>query len=259
MRSVAERVGMAVVASGAALILISLSGAATAQNEPPPPALVLEELVDGEVRCISTGPECTDVNLYGQDARPDMPPIVPGEVRTTIVQLRNAGDIAASSLDLTPGTCRNEPLDGRPLLTDLCATVTVAIACSMDGTTFSFGPQTLAAFGEGGSRQVIPGLAAGSSATCEFTVTYPPGAPVIQAIRAVQPITKTLTAPEPRPEPPAPPGPPAPPAPTPVPPPGVLPVTGSNSLLPALAGLALVLAGGVVHRLSRRDDTGTPG
>ncbi|MDD9371576.1 MAG: hypothetical protein PV358_15770, partial [Acidimicrobiales bacterium] len=242
----------AVAVTVTAVALLALSVAAAAQAQTAAPSLVLEQSSNGEVTCVSPSATCSAVNLYGRDGSTNTPPVFPGDQLTTTVQLRNAGNLAASGLHLAAGACENEPVDGGgAVLADLCATVTVAVECGTDGTTVSLEPQTLVGFGQAGSRTVAAPLAAGAVATCRFTVTYPADAPASpQALQAVQPVTWTLMAPDaPTPGPsPAPPdaggtspGPATPPG-------GALAFTGGNALALALAGMVLLFLGGVLHR-----------
>jgi hypothetical protein len=231
---------------------------------------VLQQLLNGQVQCVSTNATCSVVNLYGNNgASPN--PVAPGDVRTTTVQLLNAGTTAASGLTMTPGACQNQALATGVPTGDLCGILTVTISCTTGNSTFSYGPQTLTTFGEQGTQTVNNGLAAGASSTCQFTVTYPadpssgaasdPGTTL-----GVQPITWTLTAneattPTPPPTTPATPGAPAGVAPGPATPsavPGPLAVTGSYALALALVGLALLVIGRVLSRMSRRRDQHDP-
>jgi hypothetical protein len=242
----------AVAASAAAAALLALSisvAAVTAGNDPPSSPLVLEQLLNGQVQCTSPDATCTVVDLYGQNGNPNSPNLNPnGETRTTTVQLLNAGSIAASELILTPGTCANEALSRVPV--DLCSTVSVAVSCTTGGSNISLGPQSLTAFSELGPQIVDSGLASGASTTCTFTVSFPPGSPAaLQSTRAEQPDTWTLVSNEtvtPTPSGPAP-GPSAPGA-----VPGPLAVTGSNPIVLALLGLALLVTGRVLVRAVRR-------
>jgi hypothetical protein len=242
-----------VIASGAAALLLGLSLSfsvtAAAQTNPADTMLVLEQLVNGDVRCTSTGAVCSGVDLYGQDGNGGTL-VHPGDQLTTTVQLRNASIIASAGLDLSPGACRNQTLSGGTADADLCATVTVAVACaSPGGPTFVSGPQPLTGFGQDGARTVTPGLAAGASTMCEFTVIYPADAPpTTWGLRAVQPITWTLMAPDIavaasdiERAPTAPAGGAAGGAAG-----GTLPVTGGAVLPLALAGLVLAVAGAVL-------------
>lgn len=252
----------AVAVTATAVALLALSVAAAAQAQTAAPSLVLEQSSNGEVTCVSPAATCSAVNLYGRDGSIDTPPVFPGDQLTTTVQLRNAGNLAASGLHLAAGACENEPVDGGgAVLADLCATVTVAVECGTDGTTVSLEPQTLVGFGQAGSRTVAAPLAAGAVATCRFTVTYPADAPASpQALQAVQPVTWTLMAPDaPTPGPSPSPAPPdaggTSPGPA-TPPGGALAFTGGNALALALAGLVLLVLGGVLHRASRGRDGG---
>jgi hypothetical protein len=241
----------------AAAILLSLAVAAAAQAAPPAPRLVLEQSLHGEVVCTSTEATCGAVDLYGSDGSRDTTPIEPGDHRTTTVQLRNAGDIAASGLDVSAAACANRPLDGGAAVADLCGTVTVAVACEGGGRTFGLGPQTLTRFGQDGSHTLAAPLAAGEATTCQFDLRYPADAPAIgQALQAVQPVTWTLVAPEPlSPSPSLSPSVPLPggSAPASAPPSrGPLAFTGGGAVPFALAGVALLVVGAVLHRLSRR-------
>jgi hypothetical protein len=242
------------------LFALSVSAvAASAGTGPSSSSLVLQQLLNGQVQCVSTNATCSVVNLYGNNGvSPN--PVAPGDVRTTTVQLLNAGNLAASSLTLSPGSCQNHALSGGIAAGDLCGTVTVAIFCTTGAATFSYGPQTLTTFGQQGVHTVNSGLAAGASSTCRFTVTYPGGATFPPATLAVQPVTWTLTAneaPTPTPAPPTTPGAPAGVAPGAAAPssvPGPLAVTGSDELVLALAGFALLVVGRVLSRLARRRD-----
>jgi hypothetical protein len=253
---------LAVVTSVVATILLALSigaVAATAGSNPPSSPLVLQQLLNGQVQCVSNDATCTAVNLYGQNGNPNSPNLNPnGETRTTSVQLLNAGSQAASNLTLTPGACVNQDLSGTPV--DLCSIISVGVSCSTAGSDVSFGPLSLTAFGRLGTQIVDPGLAPNASTTCTFTVVFPPGSPASAlATRAVQPVTWTLLSsetPTPTPTPTAPgtpaPGVPAPGVPAPSAVPGPLAVTGSNPIVLALAGLALLVAGRVLARAARR-------
>ena len=248
-----RRLRASAAASVVAALLLLLSVAAAAQVEPPDSPLVLQQLLGGEVTCVSTEATCTLVNLFGQDGAPSTGPIRPGDQLDTTVQLRNAGTIAASGLDLVAGPCQTEPLSGEVALADLCATITVALDCTAGDATFSLEPQTLTSFGQGVSHSVAAPLAAGASATCQFTITYPADAPpATQELRAVQPATWTLVAPDAPSPTPSDPGGGASPAPA-VPPRGPLAFTGADALPLVLAGVALLVAGGVLYRFRRHD------
>jgi hypothetical protein len=256
-----------VATSVAAAMLLALSVsavAASAGTGSSSSSLVLQQLLNGQVQCVSPDATCSVVNLYGNDGvSPN--PVAPGDVRTTTVQLLNAGTLAASSLTMTPGACQNQTLVAGVPTGDLCGTLTVTISCTTGNSTFSYGPQTLTTFGEQGTHTIETGLAPGASSTCRFTVTYPAGADIAAASVAgmtlgTQAITWTLTAneaPTPTPSPPTTPGAPAAVTPGPAAPstvPGPLAVTGSYPLALALAGLALLVVGRVLSRLSRRRD-----
>lgn len=248
-----RRRASSVVVCAAAAVLLALSVgsvdavAGPVQADPPSGSLVLEQSLDGQTTCVSPDATCSVVNLYAQDGDPSPPPIDRGAQRTTTVQLRNAGSVTASGLDLSPAACRNQPLHGGTAGADLCATVTVAVDCATGGSPFSLGPQTLTSFGQEGTRTVTAGLAPGASATCRFTVAYPLDAPLItEALRAVQPVTWTLTAGEtPPPSDGVAPGPSTPGR-------GPLALTGVDVLPLVLAGVALLAAGGLALRWSRR-------
>jgi hypothetical protein len=264
----------AVIACVIAVILLALSVTAAAQTESTNPTLVLEQLLNGEVACVSADATCSAVDLYGRQGNRNTGPINPGDRLSTTVQLRNAGNITASGLHLSADACQNQALDGGTALADLCDTVTVAVDCAADGTTFSLEPQTLGSFGQDAHTVAAP-LAPGASATCRFDVAYPTDRPAItERLRAVQPVTWTLMAPDvpgPGPGPGQEPGPgqgrglePAPGpsggvTPEPAPPSrGPLAFTGGDALLLSLAGLALLIVGAVLHRLSRHHGRGDP-
>ena len=137
--------------------------------------------------------------------------------------------------------------------------------------TFTLGPISLAAFAQSGTHTVFTGLAPGASVLCTFTVTYPPDGPFVFSTRAIQAVAWTLTGEEappttvpPTTAPPttAPPG-TAPPGVTPpavTPPgavvttpraPGALAFTGGDTLPLALAGLVLLVLGGLLYWFSR--------
>jgi hypothetical protein len=246
-----------VVVPVVATAVLSLAIGAAAQTAPSSSPLMLQLLVGGRVRCDSPGGTCAVVNLYGQDGDPDTSPMHPGDRFTTTVELRNGSDRDVTDLDLSPGPCRTEALNGATATADLCTTVTVAVACDLGGTSIAFGPETLLRFAQVGGGRAATGLAAGDSATCGFAVTYPADAPpVTEAVRAVQPVTWTLVAEEP---------------PTPSPSPsvavspsaveradGLLPVTGGDVRLLVLSGLALAVAGRVVERRRRPAPTTGP-
>ncbi|HEY7073163.1 MAG TPA: hypothetical protein VH479_23760 [Acidimicrobiales bacterium] len=241
----------------AATVLLALAVAAAAQAVPDDPStLVLEQSLDGAVVCVSPDAACSAIDLYGPAGIPNTAPVHPGDRFATTVQLRNAGNIAASGLALSPAGCENRPLDGATAVADLCGTVTVTVGCEAGGgagtgtggTTFGSGPQTLAAFGQDGTHTVSPPLGPGEAVTCMFTTAYPAdGPPIEQAVRAVQPVTWTLVAPEP-------------PARSPSggaeaagrPGSGPLAFTGGDALPLTLAGVALLAVGGALHRRSRR-------
>lgn len=248
---VLRRAAIATCVAGALVLLVSAAEAASAAaSDPPAPTLVLQEVHDGRVICVSPEANCTVINLYGPDGSITPPRAFPGSRNTTTIQLRNASSIAASRLEITADACRNVAPNGGPI-GDLCAVLTVTVSCTSPSGTFSYGPVSLTRFGTAGTHIVSNALAAGASATCRFTLDYPAGAPSFtNVVRAIQPITKTLVAA------PAPPPTPAPtPAPTPPPaPPVKLPFTGANPAPFVIVGAALLALGGGLFRLSRRRD-----
>ena len=288
---------LAAVTSVAGAVLLALGAVRSEAQPEPPPTLVLEQLLDGQVECVSPEAQCL-LNLYSQGGAPGPSFITPGEQHVTTVDLRNAGNLTASSLEMAAGTCRNEDTSGVGTPDgDLCGTVTVAVLCTSGATTFSYGPTTLPEFAESGTHTIVGGLAPGAAARCTFTVGYPADAPYFFFTRAVQPVTWTMTAAEVPPTTPptttapttgppttappptaspttgppsvAPPGPPARPAVPAAPAPGATPrqpgalaFTGGDALPLALAGLALLLIGGLLYWWSRPREhrwTGEPG
>jgi hypothetical protein len=246
------------------LLCLSIGASASAGRSDPAASLVLEQSLNGLTQCVSPDATCTTPNLYGQNGAPDPSPIAPGQQRATTVELRNSGNIAASSLDLSPGSCDNYAITGGAALSDLCGTLEVAVACTTGGTTSTFGPATLTNFGEVGTWSLNRGLAPDASTSCTFTVMYPADKPALSAgTGAHQPVTWTLTAGDipPQATPPPPgvvPGPLSSGAslsPTSVAPlAGPLPFTGIDSLGLAIVGSVLLATGGVMLWWSRRRD-----
>jgi LPXTG-motif cell wall-anchored protein len=233
------------------LLFLAVGEMATAALGAPANSLVLQQLLNGQVRCVSPDSTCT-VNLYGPNGVLPPPLIHPGSQNTTTVQLRNAGTLAADSLVVSPSLCQNRTLAGGSG-GDLCGTLTVQILCTNAGgaTLLSFGPQTLTRFGQAGTHRLTNALAPGTSATCHFTVTYPAASPVIIGMEAEQPVSWTLTAAQAAPPTTS----PSAPAPTPAPgaaAPGPLPRTGAETIALALAGLVLLAVGWALFWVARR-------
>ena len=250
----------AIVTTVAAAVLFSLSAAAVAAGATggsPSAPIVLQELLNGQTQCVSNDADCSIVNLYGQNGNPNSAPLNPnGEQRTTTAVLLNAGSTAASSLSLNPGTCQNQNLNAALPSGDLCSAITLTVACATGGSTVSFGPQTLTAFGHDGTLIADTGLSPGASTTCRFTVSYPASDPTaVLEVRAVQPITWTLAGEAPTAGP-ATSGPgtgPSGAAPG-LSVPGPLAITGIDALALAIVGLALLVAGHFLAHLSRRPE-----
>jgi len=246
------------------LLCISIGASASAARTDPASSLVIQQTLNGLTECVSPDATCTTPNLYAQNGDPGPSPIAPGQHHATTVELRNAGNVTASSLDLSPGSCHNYAVTGSRPPSDLCDTVDVAVACTTEGTTYTFGPATLTNFGEAGTQALNRGLAPGASTTCTFMETYPANKPALTAgTGADQPVTWTLTAgeippPATTPRPGATPGPPEPSAsqgPALVAPfSGPLPSTGTGSLALAMVGSVMLATGGAMLRWSRRRD-----
>jgi hypothetical protein len=237
----------------AGAILLSLGAVAGAAPTAPSAPLVLEQSVNGQVQCVSPDGSCVVANLYGPAGSPQPPMMFPGDQFVTTVQLRNVGTLPSSNLLLSAGACQNQAMSGVGQAPDLCGTVTVSIACTSGGGTFSFGPVTLPDFAQAGTLTVDDGLAVGQAATCRFTTTYPEAPTTLsEAARAVQSLTWAITADEPPPTTPPPhtSRPSGSTATTP-PGPGALAFTGGDALPLVLAGLALLLLGGLLLWRSR--------
>jgi LPXTG-motif cell wall-anchored protein len=244
------------------LLCLSIGASASAARTDPASSLVLQESLNGLTQCVSPDATCTTPNLYAQNGAPGPSSIAPGQHHATTVELRNAGNITASNLDLLPGSCHNYTVNGGPPTSDLCGTVDLVVACTTGGTTNALGPTTLTNFGEIGTQALTRALAPGASTTCTFTETYPAHTPAPSAgTGADQPVTWLLTAGDippqantPRPGEVS--GQPAPgnslgPAQV-APQSGLLPSTGTGALSITIVGSVLLATGGVMFWWSRR-------
>ena len=174
-------------------------------------AVILQETGPGPVTCTSSSSSsnsatCSTINKYGGTATP----LTPNTSQTVTVTFTNTGAANAhTSFVLAPGTCASTytvtatgETAGAASTPNLCTNgdLTVAVSCS-DGSTYSSGsawtdlvytaaapPTTTKSHTPTGSD-----LNAGSSWTCQFTVTLSSSASVLdQNITVSQPLTWTL-------------------------------------------------------------------
>lgn len=169
-------------ATATAVILRETSGATTCTSS------------DSPTTNVST---CATINKYGGTSSPLMPGAAPV---TTTVTFTNLGAAPASSFVLAPGTCSSTPSTGTPTPTPLCTAtgeLTVSVNCS-DGSSYVAGSKwadlTYSGVpGSMGSLTHTATLAAGASWTCQFGVSLPASASVLdQGITVTQPLTWTL-------------------------------------------------------------------
>jgi hypothetical protein len=138
---------------------------------------------------------CTTINKYGGTTTP----LTPGTNQTADVTFTNLGGANATSFVLTPTACSSTPSTGTPTPNNLCTTdLTVAVSCSNGGTYNGGAAWTdlVYAAGAAGSMPTLthtPGMVAGASATCHFTVALPGNASVLdQGLTLSQVLTWTL-------------------------------------------------------------------
>lgn len=169
-------------------------------------AVILEEASGASTPCFSSSgtansSTCTTINTYGGTTAP----LSPGQSQQVDVTFSNVGSAGASSFKVVPGTCSQLPAANAvatPPINALCTAtneLTVAVSCS-PGTSYASGTawSDLVSTPVPGSTLPTlthtPGMAAGASATCRFSLALNANASVTdQGVVVSQPLTWTLT------------------------------------------------------------------
>lgn len=166
------------------------------QNTTGSGTLIMQETNNaGTVSCYSNGAtanatigtnanNCATINKFGGDVTPDTAGLnlVPGAAgNTTIVKIKNAGSISATTFTLAPSTCTQSNNTGNSVVagvgaygtaTDLCTKVNVVI--KQGATTVFSGTAAQLASGTGATTPLVANLgpvAAGSLVSMTFVVS----------------------------------------------------------------------------------------
>jgi len=173
----------------------------TSNNVATAQAVILKEAL-GATTCYSSdapttnSSTCSTINKYGGTAVP----LSPGTSQTVDVTFSDVGSSPASSFMLSPGSCTSTPSTGTPTPTNLCTAsgeLNLTINCS-NGTSYVAGSKWsdltyTGAPGSAGTLTHTAVLAVASSWTCEFVVSLPGTASVLdQGLTVAQSLTWTL-------------------------------------------------------------------